>query len=196
MNMDKLSETSPEALFNAFNQFRILSPLRQGPFGVNALNELFKRHFEKQAKHRLSFIAPITIMKNDAQFGLSNGEIGILIRQNREPQPFDSLFQEGDYALFIGEQGIVRSLPAILLPAFEYAYCMSVHKSQGSEFEHVLLLLPEGAEIFGKEGLYTGVTRAKKGLEIWSSQETFKKILMKHSHRLSGIKLRTCLALT
>ncbi len=67
---------------------------------------------------------------------------------------------------------------------------MSVHKSQGSEFEEVLILLPPGAERFGRESLYTAITRAKKKLEIWGDDEILKKIITKQTYRLSGISQR------
>ncbi len=87
-----------------------------------------------------------------------------------------------------------RKIPAVLLPPFEYAYCLSVHKSQGSEFDHVLLLMPEGAEVFGREVLYTAVTRAKKKLEVWSTETVLQNALKRPSQRLSGIssRLQTC----
>ncbi len=83
-----------------------------------------------------------------------------------------------------------RKIPAVLLPPFEYAYCLSVHKSQGSEFDHVLLLMPEGAEVFGREVLYTAVTRAKKKLEVWSTETVLQNALKRPSQRLSGISSR------
>lgn len=166
----------PLEMLEHFNRFRILSPLRQGPFGVQAINELF---IHKQQKS-----APIILVKNDPELELFNGETGVLIKKDFS-KPY---FEAGDLAYFPGDTpGTWKEIPAVLLPTFEYAYCLSVHKSQGSEYDHVLLLLPERSEIFGKQVLYTGVTRAKKKLELWGSLETLKKTMTGQTFRLSGI---------
>ena len=83
------------------------------------------------------------ITRNDSRLGLANGETGML---------------KGEWAHFAGKEAIARAA----LPSFEYAYALSVHKSQGSEYERVLFFLPPGSEVFGREVLYTGVTRGKK----------------------------------
>ena len=85
----------------------------------------------------------------------------------------------------------MRKIPALMLPSFEHAYCLSVHKSQGSEFNHVLLVLPEGSESFGRAALYTGVTRAKKKLGIWGAEATINKMLSRSTRRHSGVLERT-----
>lgn len=162
-----------ESSLNTLNRFCMLSPLREGPFGVNTLNELIFQRLLQHSRDKEWFIAPIVMTKNDYRLELSNGEIGLLYRK----MPFDSVesdLNEGDYALFANKQ---QKIPALLLQNFEYAYCLSIHKSQGSEFDHVLLLMPEGAEHFGKEVMYTGVTRARKQLDVWGTDETLKATL-------------------
>ncbi len=183
-------EASPEELFSIFNRFRILTPLKQGPYGTTVLNELFYKYFKSKAKSTDYFIAPIMITRNDSSFNLFNGDTGILVKMVRKNKEEDSVFHQGDYALFLDETGQLRSLPAILLPPFDYAYCLSIHKSQGSEFEQVLLLIPEGTEIFGREIIYTGVTRAKQQLSIWTSRSIFIKTVERQSNRLSGLAKR------
>ena len=71
---------------------------------------------------------------------------------------------------------------------FSYNYVMSIHKSQGSEYDFVHILLPSNTEFISKEILYTAVTRAKKNVEIWAEENTIKKSLETHFSRLSGIK--------
>jgi exodeoxyribonuclease V alpha subunit len=174
----------PREMMDAFNRFRILSPLRKGPHGVEAINELFLK--------KPSHAAPIILTKNDRGLELFNGETGVLIRKDLSKPHF----QEGDYAIFPGDRpDAIKRVPAVLLPPFEYAYCLSVHKSQGSEFDHVLLMLLEGSENFGNQVLYTGVTRAKRKLEIWCSLATLKKTLSHKSQRLSGISERIALSM-
>ena len=83
-----------------------------------------------------------------------------------------------------------RSFPLPLLPPYEYAFALTIHKSQGSEFSHVILLLPEGAEEEGREILYTAITRARESLTIYSSEETFLRIAAKTKGCLSLFKER------
>ena len=88
------------------------------------------------------------------------------------------------------DDGQVRRFSALLLPRYELAYCLSVHKSQGSEFDHVILALPEGSELFGREVLYTAVTRARKSLEVYGSDHVIQKTVEHQGLRLSGLEYR------
>ena len=98
----------------------------------------------------------------------------------------------GVYAIFIsqGEESGVRKIHKLMLPPYEVAYCLSIHKAQGSEFDHVVLVLPEGSESFGRSLLYTGVTRAKKRLEIFSFSSVIEKMVAHISSRQSGVVKR------
>lgn len=175
----------PSLMISAFNKFCLLSPLRKGPFGVDSLNALIMRQCMQRQQKGPFFIAPIMVVNNDRKMNLFNGEIGVLIRLKSD---YPGL-KKGDYALFPGLAGKeIRRFPALLLPKFEYAYCVSVHKSQGSEFDHVLLLMPDGSEIFGREVLYTAATRARKKLEIWGSDAVLNSALANATKRLSGLK--------
>jgi exodeoxyribonuclease V alpha subunit len=176
----------PHHILENFNRFRILSPLRKGMFGVEELNFLLFQKAYTVAKQNELVAIPIVISSNDYQLNLFNGEGGLLIQRKI---PHREYLQEGDYALF-PEGNNFRKIPAILLPKFEYAYCLSVHKSQGSEFERVLLLLPEGAKMLGREMLYTGITRAKKIIEVWSTDETLIETMKRKTQRYSAIPSR------
>ncbi|MDN3509251.1 MAG: AAA family ATPase [Candidatus Neptunochlamydia sp.] len=152
--------------------FRILSCLRKGVFGVEAINELMWGEEE----------IPIMINRTDKRMGLSNGEMGVLLKKNEG----HSLGKD-DIAVF-GD----REFPAVLLPEFELAYCLSVHKSQGSEFERVVLLVPKGSEIFGREILYTGITRAKEAIEVLADEGVVEKCLEGSAVKMSGTWRRLC----
>ncbi|MCB1072282.1 MAG: AAA family ATPase [Chlamydiia bacterium] len=152
--------------------FRILSCLRKGPFGVEAINELLWGE-EK---------IPIMITRTDKRMGLSNGEMGVLLKRNEGRS-----LGKDDVAVF-GD----REFPAVLLPEFELAYCLSVHKSQGSEFDRVVLLVPKGAEVFGREILYTGITRAKETIEVLADKGVVEKCLEGSAVKMSGIWRRLC----
>jgi len=136
-----------ESFFAELLTKRVLSPQRIGPYGTIALNQ------ELRASAKAQTLIPIIITKNDYTLGLTNGQVGIL---------------SGDYAYFDGQ----KTIPQLLLASYEQAYALSVHKSQGSEFGEVHLLLPPGSEQFGRNMLYTAITRAKKKLTIYSSLDT------------------------
>lgn len=162
-------QKNPEALLHSLKTFRILCALRQGPFGVDALNAYF---YEVLGRNRAS-LHPIMIISNDARLNLFNGEMGVI---------------DGSFAYFFeGDQTTIRKIPAMVLPRFEWAYCLSVHKSQGSEFDHVALIIPEGSHVFGREMLYTAVTRTRQRLEIWTKEHIFRKMLLQESQRVSCV---------
>lgn len=161
---------SASALQLAIRRFRLLSPLRKANWGVEQINELLHRELERQG----AVGTPILITANAHTLELLNGDIGLLMNEE---------------AWFV-QKGQLRRLPVYSLPAFEFAYCLSVHKSQGSEFDEVLLLLPSGSERFGRELLYTGVTRARRRLQLWAKEEALAQMLAKSECRCSGIEPR------
>ena len=177
----------PEQLFEFFQAFRLLSPIRKGPFGVESLNQLIWQKICHNVSKNGYLAIPIMVVTNDYRQELFNGETGLLIRR----LPLQSVGLE-DYALFPSreEEGQVRRLSALLLPKYEFAYCMSVHKSQGSEFDRVILVLPEGAELFGREVFYTAITRARKSIEIYGTDAVILKTVKHQGVRLSGIERR------
>lgn len=145
-----------------FPEVRTLSPFRKGPYGIDQLNQ--------------------------ALFSTSDGEIPIMITVN---DPVQNLFN-GDTAFLVKKTGMARfadgrEISEYLLPRYEYAYVLSVHKSQGSEYEKILILLPKGSEVFGRELLYTAVTRAKKRVEIWADEGVMEALVAKRTKRLSSL---------
>ena len=153
--------------------FRLLSCLRKGPFGVEAIHALMWGEKEM----------PIIITRTDKRLALNNGEMGILIKKS----PGHHLGNE-DVAIF-GE----KTFPALLLPPFELAYCLSVHKSQGSEFDRVTLLVPKGSEVFGREILYTGITRARQKIEILADPGVIEACLNESGAKGCGVQKRLSL---
>lgn len=146
----------------------VLTPLRKGLFGVEYLNQqLFLEHEKRGAQE-----VPIMVTVNNPTLELFNGDTGILNLENR-------------IATFSGE----RHFPEYLLPRYEYAYVLSVHKSQGSEYERVMVILPKGSEIFGREMLYTALTRAKKHVTLFAHEGVVEKLVTTPSQRHSGVRL-------
>jgi exodeoxyribonuclease V alpha subunit len=174
-------------ILNSFNTLRILSPLRKGLFGVDELNQLILQQIYKQAPSSGWLAIPIIVVTNDYKMDLFNGETGVLMR--KLPYKGASL---DDYALFPARNPHEppRRFSSLILPKFEYAYCLSVYKSQGSEFDRVILVLPEGSEIFGREMLYTAITRAKCQIDIYATSEVLKNTIQQQGTRLSGLQIR------
>jgi len=176
-------ELDPQQLLKLFDKFRLLSPLRKGPLGVDDINQYVFRNLMRKIPENQEVVIPIMIVQNDKRLELSNGEVGVLISRKGSKGP-------GDFALFPSknpQDATPRQLPSLLLPRYEYAYCLSVHKSQGSEFENVLLVMPTGSEKFGREVLYTAATRARKKLEIWVSLKILTQTIAQQKPRLSGV---------
>jgi exodeoxyribonuclease V alpha subunit len=160
-----------------FDQFRILSCIRKGPFGVDTLNEAIFHYFWERMQPGEFLTSPILITKNDPRTGLMNGDTGILRRRYPDLHHGEAIFSK-------------ITLPAALLPPHELAYVLSVHKSQGSEYENLILLVPTGSETFGREVLYTAITRAKSSLRIDGDPEVVRAALNRSSRRVSGLKER------
>ncbi|HPE60863.1 MAG TPA: exodeoxyribonuclease V subunit alpha [Thiolinea sp.] len=169
-------------IFNAFNDFRILTPLRQGNSGSERLNQYINRTLRqhlsqgqrRQPDPEWFHGRPILITRNDYRLQLFNGDLGLCLQQ--PDGSFRVWFQGNDAG---GPQW--RSLAPVRLPAHESAWVMTIHKSQGSEFGQVLLILPEENDnpILGRELLYTGITRARNRLDIMGGMETLKPALQR-----------------
>lgn len=168
------------------HSFSILCCLRQGPLGVDALNAMIVEHYLSKIEIGQWWAAPILITRSDYGSGIYNGETAMLFRKCQELPMRENKFEKRDTAHFADG----RQIPAFALPSFEYAYCLSVHKSQGAEYERVLLLMPPGSEAFGREALYTAITRARTKLEIDGADEVIKKAIGLSTRRISGLQER------
>lgn len=174
-NQGLLQAKTPEAALEAQKGFGLLCALRQGRFGVAGVNDLAEREF---GKGQLFYpYRPILIDQNAYHLGLANGDLGICL--------------EGAGGVlevwFEGPQGPVSFAPA-LLPAHSSAYALTVHKSQGSEFERVTLLLPQQfSEPLSKELVYTALTRAKARFDLLGPLEVFEQAAAAQVPRHSGL---------
>ena len=179
-------EPDHEHLLHNLAHFRILSCLRSGLFGVDALNQYLVKRFYMEAREGDFVALPIIVTRNDPELELFNGQMGVLVKK-KEGSQLGSM--TSDDTLIFPE----RRLSAALMTHFEYAYCLSVHKAQGSEYDEVLLLVPQGSENFGREVLYTAVTRAKQTLSIDGDLEIIKEAIETSSRKHSGLKSRLSL---
>ncbi len=183
-------QLDPHYLLQAMDAYKVLSCMRKGPFGVDNLNHKMASHYFSRVPLGQYCVIPILITRTDYELDLFNGETGLLVRKKQAVMR-EGLFNSEDYAVFRGKKkDEMRHIQASLLPSFEYGYCISVHKSQGSEYEEAIVIVPKGSEAFGKEVLYTGVTRARKKLEIYGDKETVLEILRRDTKKFSGIVKR------
>ncbi|QZA58158.1 exodeoxyribonuclease V subunit alpha [Candidatus Rhabdochlamydia porcellionis] len=182
---------NPQKLIPYIDCFRLLSCMRQGPLGVDALNQfLLKKTFENTPLQNL-WVFPILIQRNSPDQDLYNGDSGILVRK-KTTSVIDKQLKTTDYAIFYNRQNKqeYRKIDALALPSFETGYCLSVHKSQGSECDEIVIVLPTGSSVFGREVLYTAVTRARKKACLITSMQTFIETLNHSSYKVSGLKSR------
>ncbi len=197
--------TTPEAAFEALDSFRVLCATRRGPHGVEAVNRLIEDILSGKAlprevrgeaasdwrrlrisgefyDHRV-----IMITHNDYSMGLFNGDVGIVMSD-------DSSAKGGGLAAFFrGKTGerVCRRVPCRLLPRHETAFAVTVHKSQGSEYENILVILPNReSPVVTKELLYTAITRTRRNVDIWCAQQVFKTAVRTGIKRSSGLTHR------
>lgn len=172
-------------VFQLFDRFRILCALRKGPYGVINLNALVEQILTEEGliDPGKSWYPgrPILITSNDYNLRLFNGDVGIVLP--------DCAANNDLRAFFPGADGTVRKFHPLRLPEHETVYAMTVHKSQGSEFDRVLLLLPDkDFPLLTRELAYTGITRAKEGVEIWGNEDVFRAAVCRRIERMSGLR--------
>ena len=175
---------------HAFSQYQLLAAVRKGPYGVHELNDKIEQTLSKrrlisitmaQSRHYVGL--PIMISQNDYQLGLFNGDIGILMLDDKQVLK----------AMFISDDGKVRDFFPARLPAHEKVYVMTIHKSQGSEFAHTALVLPplqDASAGINRQLIYTGITRAKNKLDMIVQRPMLLDAMKKTVSRSSGLYQR------
>jgi len=180
---DFLQADSPQGALAAFNRFRILCVHRHGKEGVTMVNSWVEGVLERAGLLKIGGLwyqgRPVMISRNDYALQLYNGDIGITLAN-----------REGDLRVFFGlPDGSVRSVAPARIGEHETAFAMTVHKSQGSEFAHVALLLPEKiSPLVSRELVYTAVTRASAFLEIWGDAAVLENGIANLTDRQSGLQ--------
>ncbi|KGY12502.1 exodeoxyribonuclease V subunit alpha [Vibrio tubiashii] len=182
-------ETMPQrakAVLEQFARCRLLCAIREGDFGVTGLNQRIERALAArnliQTQDELWYHGrPVMVSRNDHALGLYNGDIGICMLDDSGSEPRLKVF-------FELPDGSVKSVLPSRVPEHETAYAMTIHKSQGSEFEHTLMILPpEFTPILTRELIYTGVTRAKKRLSLFVDEKVMKRGIKVRTERASGL---------
>ena len=163
--------------------FRILCATRKGPAGVADSNRTVEKALAAAglvpADGGSYRGRPIMVTCNDYGLGVFNGDVGILW-----PDPADGRLR----AWFQRPDGTLKPVAPGRLPAHETAFAMTVHKSQGSEFDRVLLLLPDcDVRVLTRELLYTAITRAKSHIDIWAAPDLIRTAAGRVAERTSGL---------
>lgn len=183
------AQADAETVFQRFAAFQLLCPQRVGDWGVENLNRLL----EARIRQRLGMTGrewypgrALMVTRNDYTLQLYNGDVGIVLADASRGGQLRACFPR--------PEGGVRRLALSRLPAVEPVFAMTVHKSQGSEFDQVLLVLPPGdgpgVQSLGRELLYTAVTRARERLVLWGSVEQLAQAAGRSVRRASGLRER------
>ena len=180
-----LEAATPEAALRKFGDFRILCATRRGPFGVENLNRLAEQALAEagliQPETTHYHGRPVLIRTNDYQLRLFNGDVGLILR---DPDAGGEL-----RAFFLTAEGALRRVLPARLPAHETTFAMTVHKSQGSEYSRVLLVLPDrDGPLLTRELLYTGLTRARDSVELWADHTVLRTAVARRIQRASGLR--------
>lgn len=171
------------------NQVRFLCAVRSGRYGVEHYNKLISSYLEREGclNPSNSFYEnqPIMITRNSKEHNLFNGDVG-LIRKDADTDRLMAYFEDGD-----NEKGY-RAISTSYLSEFTTVFAMTIHKSQGSEFNQVGIVLPddENTPLLTRELIYTAITRAKQRAIVFSSNEVLKAGVGKLVERASGITNR------
>lgn len=172
-----------------YRQLQILCALRDGPFGAQGINALFARRLAARLDldHRPTWYhgRPVIITRNDYARGLFNGDVGVALHG---PQGLRVWFEVSDRD---GNTGL-RSYSPRALPAHESAWAITIHRSQGSEYRDVAVVLPPEAtnRLLCRELVYTGVSRAREHAELWSAEASLRAALDRPIRRHGGLRER------
>lgn len=189
--------SSPAEMLSKLDRFRVLCAHRRGPDSVQALNKMIERTLgqgHNASAQPYYHGRPVMIQENNYSVRLYNGDVGVVFRSQGSLRAF---FPAEDSAgatssQTAGHEGPnLRHLGAARLPEHDTVFAMSIHKSQGSEFDHVLVVLPRViSPIVTRELLYTGVTRAKKHVTIVADESVIREAVAQKVRRSSGLSRR------
>lgn len=181
-----------EKVLSAFDQFRLLCALRRGPWGVEGLNQRVATQLRRRglldSDHGWYEGRPVLVTRNDYSLNLMNGDIGIALWV---PGPDGALALRVAFPRNDGSGGVRFVMPSRLVEV-ETVFAMTVHKSQGSEFNHTALVLPDALNpVLTKELLYTAITRAREWFSLAETHPgVFEGAVGRNVQRTSGLALQ------
>lgn len=181
---DYIKEKDISEALKKFNRARVLCAVRGGIFGLYETNKKIEKILEKKGLIRRNYLfyehRPIMITKNNYLLGLFNGDTGIIRKD-----------ENGELKAWFDIKGEPTSFSTSLISWEETAFSITIHKSQGSEFDKVLVLLPNyEVPILTKELIYTAITRSRERVLIQANKEVLKKAISQTVKRGSGIEER------
>ena len=194
-----LRAASPAEALRALGRFRILCAVREGPYGTIAINRLVEQILGEEGFATTEAIQnnsyagkPIMVTANNYLLKLYNGDTGVTGADAAlSPTTVPAAAPSGRRAAFVHfpeETGALRAIAWERLPEHETAYALTIHKSQGSEFEQVLLVLPDATSpVLTRALLYTGLTRAKKVVRLLASEASLRTAIQSPAPRRSGL---------
>ena len=180
-------EDTISSLMRTFNQFRILTAGHNGEWGDRYINNYLTKWHLNELKIPLGQNTwfpgrPIMILQNNYELGLFNGDIGFCLQTTESKNQLEVFFENKT-------QGIAVNLLNEEIVAT--AYAMTIHKSQGSEFDHVAITFDKShSRLLSKELIYTAVTRAKKQVTIYSTKHALEKAIQTPTERHTGLALQ------
>ena len=180
----------------AFDQFQLLCAVRKGPWGVEVLNERIAQALQRRGlleqDHGWYEGRPVLVTRNDYSLGLMNGDIGIALRLPEPPDSPGAIPRQVLRVVFPRNDGSgeLRYILPSRLSSVETVFAMTVHKSQGSEFAHCALILPDVLNpVLTKELMYTGITRARHCFSLVESYVgVFEQTVQRRVERRSGLR--------
>lgn len=167
-------------IFNFFSTFQILSPFRKGRWSVEEINFYIENMLKKSSNivDQTKIFKKIIVTENDYQNNIFNGDTGFLKKEEKV-----------EYGFFKDTGDSIKKINSMLLPRFETAHGITVHKSQGSEFDSVLFFAGvEKSPILTRELLYTAITRARKNITIIGSKSTITTCIRQNTNRETMIR--------
>ncbi|MDP5134166.1 MAG: exodeoxyribonuclease V subunit alpha [Paraglaciecola sp.] len=180
-----VDHSSIENVFLAFEQWQVFSPFRKGKLGVEGINLTIESALSLGAADTWYVGKPIIITANDHALKLYNGDIGICLDKEGKTVCFPATEPDENGSLNY------RFINTRILPEHQLVFAMTVHKSQGSEYERCMLVVPEPTEnqrsLLTREILYTAITRAKKGFMLFATDSEIRRMVSNKTERMSGL---------
>ncbi|MDA8137291.1 MAG: exodeoxyribonuclease V subunit alpha [Desulfobacteraceae bacterium] len=181
-----MASRTPEKAFEHLKRFKILTAVRKGPFGVEAMNLMVEQILRRRGYISSSALwyqgRPVMITRNDYHHALFNGDVGVAFNQ--------PLADSGQIQIaFSGSDQSIKWLAPHQLTDHQTVYAMTIHKSQGSEFDRVMIVLPaEDTPLLTRELIYTAVTRARQSIVIWAEPSLLSRAVQRPIQRASGLR--------
>lgn len=176
-------QSTPAELFACFEQYRILCAQRSGLFGTQQVNRAMSSRLQlalgirKSRQQEWYHGRPVLVTRNDYGLRLSNGDIGLCLSD-----------EQGRWQLYFAHLPEPIAVTRIAMEQLDTAFALTIHKSQGSEFLRVAMVLDRKAgELLSRELVYTALTRAKQQIDVWADREVLRYAVSRRTLRHTGL---------